>query len=106
MTPAQALRLRGIQEVGLPNRGFTLQTETGVQFQALIAWAPSELPQFELGPGEWVGAVIHVLRGTMPNGVGEQALLTDIDSGETWRVLYVENNPVNVNVLLYCQIVE
>src|SRR5262252_5951423 len=112
MTVAQSLRTDGFLK-SLELRGFTLTSDSGA-FQALIAWQPSDLPQFDLGPGEMIHGVVHALREApqfdlsdpplaLPTGIKEQSILTD-NTGRVWRVLYIENNPVNIAILLYCQL--
>ncbi len=106
MTPTQQARTEGFL-ASLGQRGVSLTlVRTGQTIQALVQGDSPDPQEFRHGDPEAVGDRVHVLRSQVPAGTGVGDVFEDAANGFSYRVVEVENRPVNVAVVFRCETAE
>lgn len=106
MTPTQQARVEGFL-VSLSARGVALTLlRTGQTVTALVEKDAPDAQEFRHGEAEALGDRIHILRSQAPAGIGVGDVFEDAANDFTYRVVDVQNRPVNVAIVYRCETAE
>ncbi len=106
MTPTQQARVEGFL-ASLGQRGVSLTlVRTGQTVLALVQGDSPDPQEFRHGDPEAIGDRLHILRSHVPAGTGLGDVFEDAETGFSYRIVEVENRPVNVAVVFRCETAE